>query len=110
MGQPGDTGEMTEFFTRVLGGQWHLYSSHIISGPQSETESQQAKLDLLADLMQLAPGARVLDVGCGWGGALTYLAKRYGVTGVGISLVPQQCEYASRRAQRCGVPLEFRPS
>jgi cyclopropane-fatty-acyl-phospholipid synthase len=101
---------MTEFFLRVLGGEWNLYSTHLLDGHRSETESQQAKLDLLADLMQLRPGARVLDVGCGWGGSLTYLAKRYGVTGVGISLVPQQCEYAARRARQHGVALEFRPS
>lgn len=109
MGQSGDTAELTEFFTRVLGGEWHLYSSHILTG-QSETENQQAKLDLLADLLHLRPGARVLDVGCGWGGSLTYLATRYGVTGTGISLVPQQCAYATQRAQKHGVSLEFRPS
>jgi cyclopropane-fatty-acyl-phospholipid synthase len=101
---------MTEFFTRVLGGEWHLYSTHVLDGNETETASQEAKLDLLAGLMQLRPGARVLDVGCGWGGSLTYLAKRYGVSGVGISLVPQQCEYAARRAQRHGVELDFRPS
>ncbi|MFF5106437.1 SAM-dependent methyltransferase [Streptomyces sp. NPDC000134] len=109
MGSPSDTAELTEFFTRVLGGEWHLYSSHIL-GHATETENQQAKLDLLAEQMHLRPGARVLDVGCGWGGSLTYLATRYGVTGVGISLVPQQCAYAGRRARRHGVPLEFRPS
>jgi cyclopropane-fatty-acyl-phospholipid synthase len=103
-----DTEEMTEFFTRVLGGEWHLYSTHILNGHSSETDSQQAKLDLLAGLMGLRPGMRVLDVGSGWGGSLTYLAKRYGVTGMGISLVPQQCEYAASRAREHGVPLEFR--
>ena len=110
MAATADTGEMTEFFTRVLGGEWHLYSTHVLDGQQTETQSQEAKLDLLARLMHLRPGARVLDVGCGWGGSLTYLAKRYGVTGVGISLVPQQCEYAARRAEQHGVPVEFRPS
>ena len=67
MAHPADPGEMTEFFTRILGGEWHLYSTHILDGHRSETESQEAKLDLLAELMQLEPGARVLDVGCGWG-------------------------------------------
>jgi cyclopropane-fatty-acyl-phospholipid synthase len=108
MDESGNTPEMTEFFTRVLGGEWHLYSSHIRVG-SSETENQQAKLDLLGDLMHLRPGARVLDIGSGWGGPLTYLATRYGVSGVGISLVPQQCEYANRRARKHGAALEFRP-
>ncbi|MFH9005877.1 SAM-dependent methyltransferase [Streptomyces afghaniensis] len=109
MDRTGDTAELTAFFTKVLGGEWHLYSSHILTG-DSETGNQQAKLDLLAELMHLRPGARVLDIGSGWGGSLTYLATRYGVTGVGISLVPQQCAYATQRAQKYGVPLEFRPS
>ena len=64
------TAETTELFTRVLGGEWHLYSTHVLSGDpaQTETESQEAKLDLLAGAMGLRPGMRVLDVGCGWGG------------------------------------------
>ena len=112
MASPPGTAETTELFTRILGGEWHLYSTHVLSGDPAETEtaSQPAKLDLLAELLRLRPGMRVLDVGCGWGGSLTYLAKRYGVTGLGISLVPQQCEYAQRRADRHGVPLRFRPS
>lgn len=106
------TAESTELFTRVLGGEWHLYSTHVLSGDpeQTETASQEAKLDLLAEAMGLRPGMRVLDVGCGWGGSLTYLAAQHGVTGLGISLVPQQCEYAQRRADRHGVDLTFRPS
>ena len=103
-------GEATEFFTRVLGGEWHVYSTNIWTGAQTETESQQQKLDLLARLVHLEPGAHVLDVGCGWGGPLTYLARRYGITGVGISLVPQQCDYASRRALSHDVPLDFHVS
>lgn len=106
MGRSGETAELTQFVTRVLGGEWHLYSSHLLTGG-TETADQEAKLDLLAELTQLRPGARVLDVGCGWGGPLTYLATRYGVRGVGISLVPQQCAYANQRARDRGVELRF---
>jgi cyclopropane-fatty-acyl-phospholipid synthase len=97
----------TEFFTRVLGGKWHVYSTGLWEGASSETAAQERKLDLLAELMRLGPGARVLDVGSGWGGPLTYLGKRYGARGVGISLLPQQREYANARAQRENVPVEF---
>jgi cyclopropane-fatty-acyl-phospholipid synthase len=103
------TPPMTDFFLRVLGGEWHLYSGHLQT-TATVTGNQQAKLDLLAELMRLRPGARVLDVGCGWGGALTYLAVRYGVTGVGISLVPQQCDFARDHARQNGVSLDFQPS
>lgn len=110
MSVPDQTTETTELFTRVLGGQWHLFSSHVLGEQrtESETESQEAKMDLIGSALSLRPGDRVLDVGCGWGGPLTYMASRFGITGTGISLVPQQCEYAARRAAEHGVDLEFR--
>ena len=39
---------------------------------------QEAKLDIVAQLLELKPGQRIFDVGCGWGGSLTYLCKKYG--------------------------------
>jgi cyclopropane-fatty-acyl-phospholipid synthase len=79
-----------EFFLPILGGRWHVYSCNLWDGVTTETESQERKLDLLASLMGLAPGKRVLDVGCGWGGPLVYLSQTYGVQGVGITLSPSQ--------------------
>jgi cyclopropane-fatty-acyl-phospholipid synthase len=96
-----------EFFLTVLGGAWHVYSCNIWEGAHSITESQQQKLDLLAQQMQLRPGQRILDVGCGFGGPLVYLAKRYGVRGVGITASQAQQEVASNRASEHGVDAEF---
>jgi cyclopropane-fatty-acyl-phospholipid synthase len=97
-----------EFFLTLTGGRWNCYSSNLWDGATTETESQERKLDMLAELMQLRPGQRVLDVGCGWGGPLVYLAKRYGVRGVGLMLSAPQLSYAQERAQTEGVDVEFR--
>ena len=96
-----------EFFTALTGGEWHVYSCNLWEGARTETESQERKLDLVAAMLDLRPGERVLDVGCGWGGPLVYLAKRYGVTGIGITPSPRQAEYANRRALAHGVPVAF---
>ena len=76
----------------------------------SVTESQERKLDLLARRMELQPGQRIMDVGCGWGGPLIYLAKRYGVRGVGLTLSPTQKEYADRWIQQQAVDVQVHVS
>ena len=69
-------------------------------------EAQVAKLDLICRKLELRPGSRVLDIGCGWGGFLKYAAEKYGVSGVGITLSREQ---ASLGQELCsGLPIEIR--
>jgi cyclopropane-fatty-acyl-phospholipid synthase len=96
-----------EFFTLITGGAWKVYSCNLWDGAATETESQERKLDLLAEMMELRPGMRVLDVGCGWGGPLIYLAKNYGVTGVGAGIAPTLIDYARSWVAREDVPVEI---
>jgi cyclopropane-fatty-acyl-phospholipid synthase len=86
-----------EFFYALTGGDWNVYSANLWTGSKTQTESQERKLDLLAGLMQLRPGMRVMDVGCGWGGPLVYLSKTYGVRGVGLTLSSLQKGAADQR-------------
>jgi cyclopropane-fatty-acyl-phospholipid synthase len=69
-------------------------------------QAQEAKLDLVCRKLQLRPGQRVLDIGCGWGGALKFAAERYGVSGVGLTISNEQAEYARREC--AGSPIEIR--
>jgi len=89
-----------EFFSTLTGGEWNVYSANLWTGSKTQTESQERKLDLLAELMQLRPGMRILDVGCGWGGPLVYLSKTYGVRGVGLTLSSLQKGAADERIAR----------
>ena len=86
-----------EFFFPILGGAWQIYSCNLWERATTDTESQEEKMDLFARLMQLRPGQRILDVGCGWAGPLTYLCKTYGTRGVGINLSPTQTRYGRER-------------
>jgi len=68
--------------------------------------AQVAKLDLIARKLQLAPGMRVLDIGCGWGEALRHFAEHYGVSGVGITVSKEQAVFARERC--AGFPVDIR--
>jgi cyclopropane-fatty-acyl-phospholipid synthase len=95
-----------EFFYIFTGGEWNVYSCNLWDTATNDTESQEAKLDRTAELAGLKPGMRVLDVGCGWAGPLTYLSKAYGVKGVGLTLSPTQKKAADERIAKHGVDVE----
>ena len=56
--------------------------------------AQEHKLDLVCRKLGLKPGMRVLDVGCGWGGAARFAAERYGVSVTGITISRNQAAAA----------------
>jgi SAM-dependent methyltransferase len=61
---------------------------------------RQATVELVGQL-DLRPGLRVLDVGCGLGGVSRYLARRFGVRVVGVDLTPEFVEVARELTARC---------
>jgi len=69
-------------------------------------DAQEAKLDLVCRKLGLQPGQRVLDIGCGWGGALRYAVERYGVSAVGVTISREQADYAQDLCR--GWPIEIR--
>jgi len=58
-------------------------------------DAQEAKLDLICRKINLKPGMKVLDIGCGWGSFCKYAAEKYGVEVVGITVSKEQVEYAT---------------
>lgn len=97
-----------EFYFTQTGGKWNVYSCLLWEDHFTDiTQAQEKKLDKLAEMMQLKPGMHILDVGCGWGGPLTYLCEKYGVTGMGIAVAQPQIDAARERAARHGVGAQF---
>jgi cyclopropane-fatty-acyl-phospholipid synthase len=66
-------------------------------------EAQAHKYDLVAQKLQLEPGMRLLDVGCGWGGMVRHAAKYYGVQALGVTLSRQQAEWAAKAIAEDGL-------
>ncbi len=94
-----------DLYERMLDSRM-IYSCGYWERAGTLEEAQRAKLDLVFHKLDLKPGQRVLDVGCGWGGALEYAAREYGVEGVGITISREQAEYARTRC--AGLPIEIR--
>ncbi|EOX8954093.1 cyclopropane fatty acyl phospholipid synthase [Enterobacter hormaechei] len=69
-------------------------------------EAQQDKLQLICDKLQLQPGMRVLDIGCGWGGLAWFMAKNYGVSVVGVTISTEQQKMAQERC--LGLDVDIR--
>ncbi|RYD41543.1 MAG: class I SAM-dependent methyltransferase [Sphingomonadales bacterium] len=66
-------------------------------------EAQAAKKAHIAAKLALAPGQRILDIGCGWGGMAITLAKLEKVELLGITLSEEQLALAQQRAEAAGV-------
>lgn len=60
-------------------------------------QAQLAKLDLALDKLELEPGMTLLDVGCGWGGAVVRAVQKYDVNVIGITLSRNHCELSKAR-------------
>ncbi|QIT54669.1 cyclopropane fatty acyl phospholipid synthase [Aquisalimonas sp. 2447] len=73
---------------------------------QTLDQAQEAKLDLICRKLELEPGMRVLDIGCGWGSFMQYAAEHYGVECVGLTISEEQVRLGRERCQ--GLPVEFR--
>jgi len=92
-----------EFFALFL-DESMTYSCAVYSkGAQTLEDAQLAKLDLIAGKLDLKPGMRLLDVGCGWGSFAIHAAKNYGVTVTGVTLSPSQAELAREKVAQAGL-------
>ena len=74
-----------------------LVTQHGTGGPLLRME------DKLAQELDLAPGAKVLDAGCGVGEVADHLAKEYGLDVTGIDILDFNIEEANNRAKRLGL-------
>jgi cyclopropane-fatty-acyl-phospholipid synthase len=69
-------------------------------------QAQLAKLRLICDKLELSPGMRLLDIGCGWGGLARFAAENYGVEVEGITVSREQRKLAEERCR--GLPVLIR--
>jgi cyclopropane-fatty-acyl-phospholipid synthase len=99
-----------EFFALFLDSSMTYSCACFSRGAQTLEEAQEAKLELVCSKLELAPGDRVLDVGCGWGSFALQAAREHGAHVLGITLSEPQAELARERANRAGVGdrVEFR--
>jgi sphingolipid C9-methyltransferase len=85
-------------------GETMVYTTGIFQDKNESLETAQyRKLDTVCKYVQMKPGDRHLDIGCGWGTLLAHAAKKYGTHSTGITLAKEQAEFANERARSWGV-------
>ena len=91
-----------------LAGSRHDLSAAAFDRGGSLVEAQQRKYQRMLELIDAAPGAHILEIGCGWGGFAEHAARR--ATATGITLSAEQLAFACERIARArGSRVTLRP-
>lgn len=90
---------------RVMLDKRMIYSCGYWKDAQNLDQAQEHKLRMICEKLQLKPGERLLDIGCGWGGLAKFAAENYGVQVQGITISREQAQLA--REACAGLPVEI---
>jgi cyclopropane-fatty-acyl-phospholipid synthase len=91
------------FYEWLLGPTMAYTCAVYPSDGASLEEAQEEKVDLVCRKLDLQPGQRLLDVGCGWGTMVIHAAQSYGVQVLGVTLSRQQAEWGQKRIAELGL-------
>jgi cyclopropane-fatty-acyl-phospholipid synthase len=86
-----------EFFALFLDPTMGYTCAYFERDDMTLEEAQIAKFDLALGKLNLEPGMTLLDIGCGWGGALKRAVEKYDVNVIGITLSRNQFEYSKNK-------------
>jgi cyclopropane-fatty-acyl-phospholipid synthase len=93
-----------EFFAFFLDPTMTYTCAYFERDDMTLEEAQKAKLDLALNKLNLEPGMTLLDVGCGWGGALVHAVEKYDVNVIGITLSRNHYKYSQTKL--ASIPIE----
>ena len=83
-----------------------IYTAGYWENASSLDEAQKNKLEWVGRRLCLEPDMRVLDIGCGWGGTAKFLAERFDVQVIGITVAKEQAKLGKELCR--GLPVEIR--
>jgi len=94
-----------DFYRIVLGPSMTYSCARFVDDSMDLTAAQAAKHELVCRKLGLheRPGARLLDVGCGWGSMALHAATHHGASVVGVTISEQQAELARDRVAEAGL-------
>lgn len=92
-----------DFFALFLDPTWVYTCAYFERDDMTLEEAQLAKVDLALDKLNLEPGMTLLDVGCGWGGALVRAVEKYDVNVIGLTLSRNHYERSKDRLAAIGT-------
>ena len=96
--------DISNDFYRLVLGEAMTYSCAVFDRADDPlATAQHQKHELVSSKLGLAPGRRLLDIGCGWGSMAIHAAHHHGVEVVGITLSQAQADLARKRVVEAGV-------
>ncbi len=80
------------------------YSSALFEGNHNKPlqDAQLSKVARALRMVDMKPGARLLEIGCGWGALAQMASETFGAKVTGVTLSVEQLEFAQKRMKTCG--------
>ncbi len=94
-----------DLYRAMLGDSW-AYTCGYWANATTLDAAQRAKFDLICRKLELEPGMKVLELGCGWGSFARFAAEHYGVEVTGYTISQEQIALARTLCR--GLPIELR--
>ncbi len=89
---------------RLMLDETMTYSCAVFDRPDEPlADAQRRKLRRVCDKLELTPGDRVLEIGCGWGSFALVAASEYGARITGLTISAEQAELARARVEEAGL-------
>ena len=92
-----------EFYRAFLDRNLVYSCAYFADGVTDLDEAQSAKIEYTLRKLRLAPGERLLDIGCGWGALVIQAARAHGARVLGVTLSERQAAEAARRIAEAGI-------
>lgn len=94
--------QSNEFYADIIGASMTHTCACFPTEDASLEDAQANKLRLVLDKLDLRPGQRLLDIGCGWG-SMEVAAARRGIRVLGVTLSQPQVDWATEWIHREGL-------
>jgi cyclopropane-fatty-acyl-phospholipid synthase len=95
-----------DLYQRML-GKWMVYSCAYWKGASQLDQAQEHKMELICKKIGLDKGMLVLDIGCGWGVLAKYMATKFKVNVVGITVSKNQFRFAKKLCEKLPVTIQL---
>jgi cyclopropane-fatty-acyl-phospholipid synthase len=92
-----------EFYKLWLDERMVYSCAYFENGDEDLATAQLKKIDHILTKIQLQPGQRLLDIGCGWGALVLRAASKFGAQCVGVTLSQNQFDLATERVKAAGL-------